>query len=207
MKKLLSATKNIRVLLLLLLIFVTTTLFAEGNGGMMMFEYQIGVTAPSMSEFIDEPSFLGFNFEGAYKLTDWFMVGGSVGWNEFTKTIERRKVTTPNGGYYAKEWRRVDVTPLLLKGTMFYDSETPFVPYLSVGVGPWFLRERYILGPLSKDLSSVNFGIRPELGTYLYWDPIGIRISAAFNGIIDNTDEIEDVAHWTFNIGIVFAQF
>ena len=206
--KLLKLIKNSYALLLLLsIISLTSKASAQTNGGMFSFEYQIGLGTPSLNNFIDEPSFLGFNFEGAYKLTDYFMIGGSVGWNEFVKTFERRKILVQDGGYIAKEWRRVDVTPLLFKATLFYDSETPIKPYISAGIGPWFLRERYIVGPLSSDISSVNFGIRPEIGTFIVFNQFGLRFSAAFNGIIDNTDEIVDVAHWTINMGIVFAQF
>ena len=194
------------LLSVILSLFIVTSVAAEGT--LVSIEYQLAFPGKTMKDFVDKPAYSGFNLEFSQLITDYFALGGSFGWNNFYQEWDRQtyQLEDVTGSYIASRWRQIDAMPVLFKTSFVYDNAQTVVPFASLGIGAYFMRTRQIVGPISSDVSSTHFGLRPEAGLYFMFGAVGIKASGAWNAVFNKSSQDADgMSHWNLGLGVTFA--
>ena len=206
-----SIKNNFRSVLILLALL--SSFAVAGEGTYVTVEYQLAFPGKTMKDFVDTPGYSGFNLEFAQLVTPYIALGGSFGWNNFYDEWERQAYDVEEvgsgdhaGGYVASRWRQIDAMPVMFKTAFIYDNAQVVVPFVSAGIGAYFMRTREIVGPISTDVSSTHFGLRPEAGMYFMFGAVGIKASGAWNAVFKNSSQDADgMSHWNLGLGVTFA--
>lgn len=195
--------------IVLLVLLTSFSLTARDNASWMTMTYEMGFLP---DDFIGRPAFEGFGFNFYNGISDYVMLGGRFGWNNFFEKIDRHSVNFHDGAkagtVSGTQYRRVSTMGFLFEGTFVGRNSSILLPYLSVGLGPSWDRKENLIGIWDVYSETVHFVIRPEIGLVIPFDKMGIKVAGGYNGIFNNSDSgADDLDHFTVGVGIAFGDF
>jgi hypothetical protein len=124
-------------------------------------------------------------------------------WNTFSQKAAGTQ-EIENGHVTGNQFRIIYGSPVMV--TAFWYPVSPldnpkFLPYLGLGGGPYWMKERLEIGIVTFEDSSWHFGLSPEAGVMI---PAGYNTSliatARYNYAFESGDAPE-YQWWSFNVG------
>jgi outer membrane protein W len=166
----------------------------------------MGSANGDLNTFVKDRNFDGFLYELSYFVNDEIAVGGCIGWNDFTKKLDRTNYTLDNGSVVSSvQTRYFQTVPLMATLDYYFENESIFTPYVGIASGLYFVRYEKWWGAVEDSHNSTNFGFRPQLGLNIeLGDGAGINISAKYNYGIYKYNEINNFSYIEGNIGLYF---
>ncbi len=167
--------------------------------------YDVSVPLADMKDFIDKTSWRGFGLEGRWLVKPNITLGLMWHWNTFNQTTDEL-LDIENGNVSGNQFRVLYGSPLM--ATAFWYPKSPldnpsFMPYLGLGVGAIWMKERLEIGIVALEESSWHFGVTPEVGVMV---PVGYYTNfiagARYNYAFESGDSPE--YQW-FTLSVGFA--
>jgi hypothetical protein len=171
-------------------------------------EYQIAFPAFGHEDFIQEPSFLGWAFSFSEAVSDVIYLGGYFGWSTFYEDLGMKTYSEPGHDKTVHVWRQSNLFPVMFVPTVMLLPDSPVKPFVGLGIGAYFTHKQSLEGFWDNIRSGVNFGLRPEVGVQGEFGVVGVKLSGAFNGVVNNnaSGAVVDISDFSINLGVVFGR-
>lgn len=187
---------------------MSTGAFAQGMFGI---SYDIGMPVGSTSDYIGQPSFRGFGFEGRGFLKDNISYGGSFNWTVFYEEVgpaewqqEEENGTLENGTLHGKQYRYINSFPLMATMHYYFGEWDATRLYLGGGIGANIIHQRTDVGIYTVKDEKWRFGFAPEVGVL-----IPVNFSSSINLALRYQYAVKAasspaVSYLSFKIGLAF---
>jgi outer membrane protein len=169
--------------------------------------YEVSVPQGQLKDYIDKTSWRGFGLEGRWLVTPNITLGAAWHWNTFYKTTDEM-IELENGHVTGNQFRIVYGSPLMATGFWYPYSplDNPsFMPYLGLGAGAIWMKERLEIGIIAFEESNWHFGLQPEAGIMF---PVGyytnLLVSARYTYAFESGDAPE-YQWWSFGFGFAWT--
>lgn len=197
---------------IVILMLSSASLFAQDFLGALM--YNTAMPMGTTKEFISDYSWKGFSFEGRSFTNKNWSFGGMFGWNIFDKrldeTVEIDEGTTGTT-VTGTQIRYTNSFPIMVNGHYHFGKRRDsFRPFLGMGLGTYYIVQRFELGVLQLETSNWHFGLAPEAGVLLALSRttslmFSVKYNYAFSAgktVFGSTDNTQ--SYLGFNIGLAF---
>ncbi len=197
------------ILIVSLVILLSINAFAQkGYGGI---SWNISVPTEELKDFIDETSFRGFGIEFRSFLTKHISVGGVTGWNIMDQRVDGT-IELDNGAITGTQIRYLNAFPIMLTSHLHLGSPRAAIrPFIGVGVGTYYVVERFEIGVNLFEANNWHLGFAPEVGFLFPTDYVSIMTSIKYNQAFESgksiTKESKSFSYWGINIGILFPTY
>ncbi|MDX2133394.1 MAG: hypothetical protein SFV52_01325 [Saprospiraceae bacterium] len=180
------------------------------------FAYSMGFPgSKEFKDFVDKPSFAGFNFSVINYRTSQLGLGFSIGWNDFYQqdkytTIQYNDATTVTGTFRHN----------IYFTTVLFNSRYRFLAperldakgfEASVGLDPglYFMTQRGQVSIYYDEETRTLFGLNPSIGGIYRMNNIGIQARARYHIMIDggSSQFVTVPNYFSVDVGIVFLEF
>lgn len=198
--------------LAVILMLSSASLFAQDFLGALM--YNTAMPMGTTKEFISDYSWKGFSFEGRSFTNKNWSFGGMFGWNIFDKrldeTVEIDEGTTGTT-VTGTQIRYTNSFPIMVNGHYHFGKRRDsFRPFLGMGLGTYYIVQRFELGILQLETSNWHFGLAPEAGVLLALSRttslmFSVKYNYAFSAgktVFGSTENTQ--SYLGFNIGLAF---
>lgn len=198
--------------LVVILMLSSASLFAQDFLGALM--YNTAMPMGNTKDFISDYSWKGFSFEGRSFTNRNWSFGGMFGWNIFDKRLdetvdidEETTGTTVTG----TQIRYTNSFPIMVNGHYHFGKRRDsFRPFLGVGLGTYYIVQRFELGVFQLESSNWHFGLAPEAGVLVALSRttslmFSVKYNYAFSAgktVFGSTDNTQ--SYIGFNIGLAF---
>ena len=198
--------------LVVILMLSSASLFAQDFLGALM--YNTAMPMGNTKDFISDYSWKGFSFEGRSFTNRNWSFGGMFGWNIFDKRLdetvdidEETTGTTVTG----TQIRYTNSFPIMVNGHYHFGKRRDsFRPFLGVGLGTYYIVQRFELGVFQLETSNWHFGLAPEAGVLVALSRttslmFSVKYNYAFSAgktVFGSTDNTQ--SYIGFNIGLAF---
>ena len=194
----------------ILAVFLFLALFAgavNADDAIGVVTYDVSVPLADMKDFIDKTSWRGFGLEGRWLVKPNITLGLAWHWNTFYMNSDEL-LEIENGNVSGNQFRILYGSPLM--ATAFWYPRSPldnpgFMPYLGLGAGAIWMKERLEIGIVAVEESSWHFGLTPELG---FMVPVGYYTNfiagARYNYAFKSGDSPE-YQWFTFSVGFAWT--
>jgi len=162
--------------------------------------YSISVPVEKTKDFTDETSYLGFALEGRKVVNDRWTVGTHLGWLVFDSETSE-SVTSGNTTITGKQFRYLNVFPLLVNAHFYLGESGRVRPYGGVNLGAYVIERRVEISLVALEDTEWHFGLAPEAGLIL---PLKYNVRGLVNAkynLAFATDEQPEQSYWSFTIG------
>ena len=169
--------------------------------------YDVSFPLGDTKDFIDNESWRGIGLEGRWLVTDKIALGVSWHWNTFYEKTDEL-IDINNGHVSGNQYRILYTTPLM--ATAYWYPNSPldkprYMPYLGIGLGTIWTKERLEIGVVAFEDSAWHFGLTPEAGLMI---PIGYYTdfftSVRYNYAFKSGDSPE-YQWWSLNVGFAWT--
>ncbi|MDB4835400.1 outer membrane beta-barrel protein [Cyclobacteriaceae bacterium] len=195
-------------------VFLTLSLvaFTQAGGGIISFNYSVGMTMGSSKDFVSPVSGRGFNLDVRFNVTENISIGGLVGWNYFHERLERNvyQTTGSNGApitINAMQVRSFNMLPLMFQTQYhFISGSNNIKPYVGLGLGGIRVDYEKYWADLLDEKEQWVFGLSPQVGVLIPFasDLSGINIEVKYNWANFSYNEVNSVSYLDANIGVFF---
>jgi hypothetical protein len=174
---------------------------ALARDSLLWLTYDMAIPMGDLEEFTADTSFRGWSLEYRNLVRDRLSVGISVSWQGFS---EREDGTFTEGTITATgtQIRYMHSYPIMATGHLYTGDYGGFRIYGGLGVGAFYMNERFDFGIHSYYSSHWHFGVVPEAGLMI---PVGYRSNIVgnvrYNYAFKTSDE-PTYSYWGFNVGI-----
>lgn len=154
--------------------------------------YNVSFPVSDLQDFVDNESWLGFTFDGRRMKGPWG-IGLTAGYNEYHQTTRDQIDVGDNGGAVTgQQYRHVLSFPMLVAADYFprlaRGVQGP-QPFLGLGVGTYYIRQRFEIGSVAFEADNWHFGFMPEAGVAI---PTGggrmLTLTARYNLPVNGGD-------------------
>ena len=194
----------IKTIALAFLLAFGTAAFSQG-GGIWNFQWGIGFPMGSTSDFLNSSSFRGFAVQGGGYVTDNLMVGGRAGWQVFYQDygfVTRHSDNITISGYQKKY---INAVPLTVNVNYIFGHWT-VLPYIALGVGPYYIETRNYMGIYYVRENAWHFGLAPEVGVVIPFGTnsnVGLNINAKYQ-YAAKTKDTQSISWFELNLGLSY---
>jgi len=163
-------------------IFIVTMSFSSFSqgGGIWNFQWVIGFPVGETNEFLDQTSFRGFGIEGRGYVSDRITVGGRVAWQTFYKDFGEVTQSSDNVTVTGFQRKYINTIPITVNAH-YYFGYGMVLPYIGVGIGPYWIEARNYMGIYYVQEKAWHFGVVPEIGVVV---PFGSNSNVGFNAAV-----------------------
>ena len=169
--------KNIIVILL---VTAFSSLYAQ-QGGLAGISYCTSQTMGETKDWIQEYSWRGTSIQYNYFYSYNTSLGFETGWNVFGQRVDE-VATLANGAISGTQIREFSAIPILVTGNYHFKSLWEEVsPYISIGVGAFYIMDKLSAGVFALQKDNLHFGVAPEFGCYI---PVGdgfLKLALKYN--------------------------
>lgn len=145
--------------------------------GLVNFNYQITYPLGETQNYIDKVSFRGVGLEWRKYVEEDISVGISLNWNVFNE-VESGLIHLDEADVSGTQNRTLNSFPLLIATHYYMGQNRSVRPYAGLGIGTYFIENKFGIGIYSFKESKWHFGIAPEIGVQI---PLGFDASAIFS--------------------------
>jgi hypothetical protein len=198
--------------LIIILMFLSVNLFAQDFLGII--SYNTALPMGKTSDYISEFSWKGFSFEGRSFTNRNWSFGGMFGWNIFdTKITDLIQIDDETSGTTIKgtQVRYTNSFPLMANGHYHFGKrKDAFRPFMGLGLGTYYIIQRFEIGIFQREVSNWHFGLAPEAGVLLSLSRntsliFSVKYNYAFSSgktVYGDTDNSQ--SYLGFNLGLAF---
>jgi hypothetical protein len=200
--------KNIIVILVLITAF--TSLYAQ-QGGLVGISYCTSQTMGETKEWIQDFSWRGASIQYNYFNTFKTSLGFETGWNVFGQRVDGVTVLS-NGAISGTQIREFSAIPFLVTGNYHFKSLWEEIsPYISIGVGAYYITDKLSAGVFALQKDNLHFGVAPEFGFYIPAGDGFIKLAIKYNRATPSGEStLGDKRGYSFlglNVGLAFSSF
>ncbi len=200
--------KNVCVVLIILAAF--TAGYAQ-YGGMGGFTYNMSQPMSETKDWIQEFSWRGFSLQYYYFSSDKTSLGLESGWCVFGQRLDG-VTNLPNGAISGTQIRELSALPFLVTGNYYFKPLGDEIsPYISLGLGGYYITDKLSLGIFALQEDNLHFGVAPELGFLI---PVGddyIKFALKYNRAVpagkSTIGEKRGYSFMGINVGVAFSAF
>ncbi|SIN81782.1 outer membrane beta-barrel protein [Algoriphagus halophilus] len=190
-------------------IFITTLLFigisfvASAQNSLFSVNYVVTVPLGNTSDYIDNPSGRGINFEFQKFINPHVAVGLEAGHTTLYKREEDKVYTEGSASISGVQYRYQYTWPILATVNYYALRTGLFRPYAGLGIGTMASNRRLDMGIYTTSKTHWQFAIKPEVGALIQPNAsmafkFGAKYLMGTGG--DNFDSQSNI---NFNIGFV----
>ena len=143
-------------------------LIGKAQQNIYMLEYPVGVATGDLHDFINNPSFRGFNFGYRNMVDVNRAVGLDIGWQTF---VEKKELATYYDGTAALtgvQYRYTNAFTASLQVDQVFCDGKDIRPFIGIGAGTAYFRRTLDMGLYRLEKDPWQFLIQPEAGVSLY---------------------------------------
>ena len=198
-------------LFVLLAIFATISPVLAQYGGMAGFTYNTSQTMGETKEWIQDFSWRGFSVQYNYFGSDRTSLGVEMGWNVFGERVSGVAVLS-NGAISGTQIREISVVPFLITGNYHFASLWEDIsPYISIGLGAYYITDKLSAGVFSLSKDNLHFGIAPEFGFYIPAGDGFLKFALKYNRAVPAGESVlgekRGYSFLGINVGLGFPTF
>lgn len=183
--------------------------FYSSNAQESMFNlnWGIGIPVGEFTEYVEEPSFSGFQIGGRKFIYDYVSIGGYTGWQMYYDKKYGLHHVGDGLDVYGRQLRHVNVYPVMASAHFYGGKDGGIRPYFGANVGLSFVNEKLQYGIWEFSNTSTNFTVAPELGIFF---PVGlagggINLSAKYDEAFKSSKNDYHVQSFLISIGFAMA--
>ncbi len=201
--------------LTIILLFLSVNLFAQDFLGIL--SYNTAMPVSKSADYISEVSWKGFSFEGRTFSSRHWTFGGMFGWNIFdTKITDLIVIDDETTGTAVKgtQIRYTNSFPMMVNGHFYIGKKRSTLrPYFGVGIGTYYIIQRFEIGVFQREVSNWHFGLAPEVGFLLALSRstsliVSAKLNYAFSSgktVYGDTDNTQ--SYIGLNVGLAFSGY
>lgn len=152
--------------LLLLVLGMATNGRAQEN--IYILEYPIGIATGDLHDYIDNPSFRGFNFGYRNMVDENRAVGLDIGWQTFFEKKDLATYTDGTQSLTGVQYRYTNAFTASLQVDHVFADGKDIRPFIGLGAGTSYVRRTLDMGLYSLEKDPWQFMVQPEAGVSLY---------------------------------------
>lgn len=180
-------------------------------GGISGFTYSTAQTMGETKEWIQEYSWRGFALQYNYFMTDKTSLGFETGWNVFGERLDG-VTTLAQGAISGTQIRELSAIPFLFTGNYHFKPLWDDIsPYMSIGLGAYYVTDKLSAGVFARNVDNLHFGIAPEFGFYVPVGDVFLKFALKYNRAAPaGESSIGDKRGYSFlalNAGLAFTTF
>jgi hypothetical protein len=153
---------------ILLTLLVGATMSAQAQQNVYVFEYSMGFPTGDLRDYIDEPSFRGFNFGYRYMLDDNRALGLDMGWQTFFEKKDYATYTDGTSSISGVQYRYTNAFTASLQIDQVFNEGGDIRPFIGMGAGTSYMRRTVDMGLYRLERDPWQFMLQPEAGVWLY---------------------------------------
>ena len=197
--------KKLSLLLVGLLAIATCTTVMAQYRGFVSFGWKLGQALEETEDFIDEPSLEGVHFGLEGFVTTNFSMGVDISYSHFYQETGKTSYEFGNRTFTGAGFKYFDAAPMLFTMKQYVGLGNPrsvFSPYIGIGGGTYFIRERLEIGSVAFEDDGWVLGYAPLFGFMIRMDEQAwFFVDAAYNRTFER-NEIEEHTFVTGTVGI-----
>jgi len=158
----------LRKLLPLALLALSPVITRAQGENIYMLEYSIAVPVGDLRDFINDPSFRGFNFGYRNMVDNNVALGVDIGWQTF---FEKKNLATYYDGTAAltgTQYRYTNCFTASMQADYVWGDGKDLRPFIGAGLGTFYCRRTLDMGLYRLEKRPWQFLIQPEAGISLY---------------------------------------
>jgi hypothetical protein len=169
--------------------------------------YSISIPAGDTRRFVNNPSWFGLNWEGAWTLTGSTSAGVAFGVQDF-RDMSFGTTNFPSGAATGDQVRDLLIVTFMGTGRWFPFGVRLHRPYLGLGAGLAYGNETFELGLANTSRSALHLAIAPEGGwQFPLFDGVAMRLGVRYTFTTSNGGYIgggsRSFPYGTFSVGIL----
>ena len=184
---------------------------AFGQNKITALHYNISIPDGDLKDYIGDTSWIGIGFDGR-----WFVspdrpltLGISLGWQVFDDHMYGT-IESESGALTGNQSRYVNSFPMMVTGHYYFGNKDKMWVFAGVGVGTYYIIQRFDVGVFAFEVDDWHFGFYPELGVQI---PLRERdaslfISGRYNFALaageSVTGDEKDFNYWGINVGFAY---
>ena len=149
-------------------LLVGATMSAKAQQNIYMFEYSMGFPTGDLREYIDEPSFRGFNFGYRYMLDENRALGLDMGWQTFFEKKDYATYTDGTSSVSGIQYRYTNAFTASVQIDQVFNEGSDIRPFIGIGAGTSYMRRTLDMGLYRFERDPWQFMLQPEAGVSLY---------------------------------------
>ncbi|PXY00940.1 hypothetical protein DF185_13670 [Marinifilum breve] len=165
--------KKLIILSVAMLAMASTSYINAQNKGFVSFGWKMGMPLSDTKDYADEFSLEGFHFGVERFVGKDFTLGLDLSFQHFYEESGKITYKSDNSSYTGSGYKYFDAAPFTLAGKYYFGISNPeasFVPYIGVGAGAFYIKERLEVGSVSFEDTGWAFGVTPQLGFMIRLD-------------------------------------
>ena len=165
----------------------------------------VGIPTGETSDYIDNTSWRGVNFDFSYFLKRDLAIGLSGGWQVFDEG--RGFVTETSGTETISGYRYNYLNSIPLYGTSTYYFKTDKIsPYISLGVGVIYNELEQDIGLIQEQDDAWHFSLKPEIGLdFEVYYGLELRTSLRYY-YVNEAGDLPDLSYLGIGLGLVWGR-
>ena len=200
--------KNIIVILVLVTAF--SSLYAQ-QGGIAGISYCTSQTMGETKDWIQDFSWRGAAIQYNFLYSNTTSLGFETGWNVFGQRVDE-VATLANGAISGTQIREFSAIPILVTGNYHFKSLWEEVsPYISIGLGAYYITDKLSAGVFALQTDNLHFGIAPELGFYIPAGDAFLKFALKYNRAApageSTLGDKRGFSYLGLNVGLAFTTF
>ncbi|MBL7982531.1 MAG: hypothetical protein JNL52_12065 [Flavobacteriales bacterium] len=149
-------------------LLAASALLAKAQENIYMFEYSMGFPTGDLRDYIDEPSFRGFNFGYRYMLDENRALGLDIGWQTFYEKKDYATYTDGTSSITGIQYRYTNAFTASLQIDQVFNEGSDIRPFIGLGAGTSYMRRTLDMGLYRLERDPWQFMLQPEAGVSLY---------------------------------------
>lgn len=201
-----------KILITLTILLLTSSIYAQisnlinfNSGGMISVQWDMSMPMSSMSDFVKNTSFTGFNVDYRHCYQHNIILGGRIGWNHFYEN-RMQVIKDVNNTITISHFKHtLNAMPILLVADYMVRSEK-FIPYAGIGIGGYYIGSVISQDNITTESNnSFHFGVSPEIGITIpsILSNFGFNMSTRYNYAL-GTKKASSYSWFNFSIGFSF---
>lgn len=179
----------------------------QAQNSLLGVSWDISLPSGSSTNFVDETSIRGgqFDFRSFYRSN--ISTGLTVGWNAYQEYTPRSTYQIENGAITTDLTKYVYTLPILLNLHYYYPLNEYVRPYVGGGIGTMYSEREIFFNVYSISESKWGFAVRPEVGILFPFGSsgLGALVSADYLLATNDSDEVAVNSTNSFNFKVGFV--
>lgn len=170
-----------------------------------MLEYPISVATGDMHDFINNPSFRGFNFGYRNMVDNNRAVGLDIGWQTFFEQKDLATYTDGTASLTGVQYRYSNCFTASMQVDHVFSDGKDIRPFIGIGAGTMYARRTLDMGLYSIEKDPWQFMLQPEAGVSMYLQNGSALILSANYYWGFKTQQLEAQSYVAFGIAYAFG--
>ncbi len=202
-----------KILIIITAILISTSAFSQfadllkfNSGGMVSIQWDMSKPTASMTNFVGNTSFSGFNIDYKHCYQHHIILGGRTGLNYFYENRIELIMGGADSTISLVHFKNaLKAVPIMFVADYMIESDK-FIPYLGIGIGTYYIGTAVSNdNVVTESNNSFLFGVSPEIGITIpsIFRNFGFNFSTKYNYAF-GTSKAPNYSWFNFSIGLSF---